>query len=112
MTISFGDNVKIRKSQITDKLGLTGKIGQVSGETTVSVTDVDVIGQIEEDFAFSVFFEDEDTQYWFAPHLLEFVDHAEGTILQVGNVKAVRQADGTWEETVIPRRKKWWQFWK
>jgi hypothetical protein len=112
MTISFGDNVKIRKSQETDQLGLSGKFGQVSGVTTPSATDVDVIGQTKEGFALNVTIESEGTQYWFAPHLLEFVDHAEGTTLQVGNIRAIRQADGSWQETVITPKKKWWHFWK
>ena len=112
MTISFGDNVKIRSSQETDKLGLSGKIGQVSGETTPSVTGVDVIGHTEEDFAFNVNIEELDAQHWFAPYLLEFIDHAEGTTLQVGNIKAVRQSDGSWLETNITQKKKWWHFWK
>ncbi len=47
-----------------------------------------------------------------------------GTEIRVGNIKAVRNADGTWSETTIdgariePRfpslkltRKRWWQFW-
>jgi hypothetical protein len=110
--VSFGDNVKILSSEETDKLNLSGKIGQVYGETTPSVTGVEVIGGVEEDFALNVNIEDLNEQYWFAHHLLEFIDHAEGTTLQVGNIKAVRRNDGSWEETKIPPDKKWWQFWK
>ena len=112
MTISFGDNVKIRKSQETDQLGLSGKFGQVCGETTPSESGVNVIGHTEEDIALNVDIEGVGSQYWFAPHLLEFIDHAEGTTIQVGNIRAVRQADGSWQETKIASKKKWWHFWK
>ncbi len=110
--ISFGDNVKILSSEETNKLGLSGKTGQVYGETRPSVTDVEVIGEVEEDFALNVNIDDLNEQYWFAPHLLEFIDHAEGITLQVGNIEAVRRSDGSWEETKISPDKKWWQFWK
>lgn len=112
MTISFGDNVRIRESQVTDKLGLSGKIGNVSGETKPSVTNIEVIGNLESDFAFNVFFEDENEQYWFAPHLLEFVDHAVDTTIEIGNMKLIRQTNGTWKETDINPKRKWWQFWR
>ena len=112
MTISFGDNVRIISSQETDALGLSGKKGQVYGETTPSVTGVAVIGKTEEDFALNVSFEEIDQEFWFAHHLLEFIDHGEGTEIVIGNHRAVRQADGSWEESVVSPHKKWWQFWK
>ena len=52
--------------------------GQVYGETTPSVTGIEVVGNLRDDFAINVFFESRDTSYWFAPELLEFLDHAEG----------------------------------
>ena len=111
MNISFGDNVRVLSSTETDEKNLSGKIGQVYGETTPSSTSVEVIGEVKDDFAINVSFEDVGSEYWFAPELLELVDHAEGTEMIVGNIRAVRQADGSWKESEINSTKKWWQFW-
>ncbi len=111
MRIAFGDNVKVLSSPETDEKGLSGKTGQVYGETTPSVTSVDVIGDSQEDYAINVSIEELDEEYWFSPDLLELIDHAEGTEIIVGNHKAVRRADGSWEESKIEPTKKWWQFW-
>ncbi len=110
--ISFGDNVRIKASQETEALELSGKIGQVFGETTPSVTGVEVIGNTTDDYAINVSIEEINQQFWFAPHLLELIDHGEGTEVVIGNHRAVRQADGSWEESEITALKKWWQFWK
>jgi hypothetical protein len=112
MTVTFGDNVKILSSRETDELGLSGKKGQVYGETTPSATGVIVIGQTEDDYALNVFIEEMDQDFWIAPKLLELIDHGEGTEIVVGNLRAVRKADGSWDETVLKVDKKWWQFWK
>ncbi|WP_298868849.1 hypothetical protein [uncultured Gimesia sp.] len=98
MNISFGDNVKILASSETDALGISGKLGQVYGETTPSVTSMEVIGELAEDYAINVSIEGFDETFWLAPQLLEFVDHGQGTALEIGNRKAVRRADGSWEE--------------
>ncbi len=122
---SFGDNVRIRSTPETERLNLAGRQGTVSGFTTPSVTGVEAIGSPLEDYALAVMFEDAPVQVaWFASDLVEFVDHAPGTEIRVGNINAVRNADGTWNETTIdgarielrsqPReetRKRWWQFW-
>ncbi len=122
---SFGDNVRIRSTPETERLSLAGRQGTVSGFTTPSVTGVEVIGSPPEDYALAVMFEDAPVQdAWFAADLVEFIDHAPGTEIRVGNIKAVRNADGTWNETTIdgapierrsqpPKktRKRWWEFW-
>jgi hypothetical protein len=56
-TISFGDNVRVRATSLTQELGLAGMSGQVYGETTPSVTNVEVIGELREDYAINVFFD-------------------------------------------------------
>jgi hypothetical protein len=91
---------------------VSGKIGQVYGETTPSVTSVDVIGRVTDDFAINVSIEGVEEQYWFAPDLLEFVDHGAGTEIVIGNHRAVRRADGSWDESRIKPEKKWWQIWR
>lgn len=112
MNITFGDNVRILSSPETDERGLAGKEGQVHGETTPSVTLVEVIGEVKNDYAINVSIDGMDSELWFAPELLELVDHAEGTETVIGNYRAVRRADGTWNESGTNTNKKWWQFWK
>jgi hypothetical protein len=112
MSIAFGDNVRVLPSPETDERGLTGKTGQVYGETTPSVTSVEVIGEAKGDYAINVSIEGVGSELWFSPDLLELIDHAEGTEIIIGNHKAVRRADGSWEESVVSPTKKWWQFWR
>lgn len=115
--ISFGDNVSVRSTPLTQKLGLAGLTGQVFGETTPSSTNVEVIGEKREDYAINVFFESRDEGFWFSPELLELVDHAEGTEITLDGVskKWTRTASGDWAESVTEdsqsQNKPWWKFW-
>ena len=118
---SFGDNVRIRSTPETVSLGFAGLTGSVLGFTTPSVSQVEVVGLQREDYALCVMFEDTavpDT--WFARDLVEFLDHAPGTEARIGNLRAVRNADGTWTETFINgtspaeapvAARPWWKFW-
>jgi hypothetical protein len=110
-TITFGDNVRVRPSPETEARGVAGLLGQVYGETTPSVTGVAVIGEVTRDHALNVHFEGRTETLWFAPELLEFVDHAAGAEIRLDGVpkKWVRTAAGAWTE--IPDRKPWWRFW-
>lgn len=110
MNIGFGDNVRILSSPETDERDLSGKTGQVYGETTPSITAVEVIGEVKNDYAINVSIDELDSEFWFAPDLLELIDHAEGTEIIIGNSRAVRRADGSWEESGTVSNKKWWQF--
>jgi len=91
--------------------------GQVYGETTPSVTSVEVIGEIREDYAINVFFDDRQESFWFAPVLLEFIDNAPGTEIRLDGVpkKWVRTASGEWAESAADASpdagKPWWKFW-
>lgn len=97
--IAFGDNVRVRKTPLTEKLGLDSLTGAVYGETTPSRTSVEVIGELKDDYAIAVDFEDREESLWFAPHLLELVDHASGTEMTFKGVdgKLVRNESGEWE---------------
>ncbi len=110
MKIAFGDNVRILSSPETDKIGLSGKTGQVYGETTPSSTSVTVIGELIDDYAINVSVDDAGGEYWFSPNLLKFINHGKGTEITIGNRRAVRNADGSWEDFITS--KKWWQFWR
>jgi hypothetical protein len=96
--ISFGDKVRITATPATQAAGVAGRIGNVTGFTTPSLLGVKVIGEVKEDFAFSVTFENPDTQVWFAPELLELVDRAPGQDIQIRQKRWVRRADGGWDE--------------
>jgi hypothetical protein len=109
--ITFGDNVRVRSTPETEELGVAGQVGQVYGETTPSVTGVAVIGLLTGDYALNVFFEGREDTLWFAPELLEFVDHAAGTEIRLGSVAKewTRSVSGEWVET--SDEKPWWRFW-
>jgi hypothetical protein len=98
MAISFGDNVRVASTPLTSSLGLAGQTGAVYGETTPSVTGVEVIGGAAADYAINVQLDGPDQSLWFASDLLEFVDHAPGTEIVIGNKRMVRSASGEWVE--------------
>ncbi len=111
--IEFGDNVRVRVTPFTEEKGLAGLQGQVYGETTPSVTNVEVIGTLTNDYAINAHFDEKDGTFWFAPDQLEFVDHGPGTEIAVGNKRIVRREDGSWAESTIETRKSpWWKFWQ
>jgi hypothetical protein len=95
--VSFADHVRIVDAHETRRGGWAGHHGKCWGITTPSVTGVQVIGGTEGDLAFNVHF-DEDTvpDAWFHPDLVEYVDHAAGTDIRVGNHHLVRDAAGDW----------------
>ena len=127
--ISFGDNVQVCDVVITRNLALAGLKGEVFGVTTPSVTRVEVIGTLTSDVAINVHFPSLDKDFWFAPELLEFLDHGVGTVITIGRHKLVRQSDGSWLEEktgltfkdpaqVHPAYQRftkplrpWWKFW-
>ena len=98
--ITMFDRVRVRAASDTESRGLAGLLGDVHGETTPSKTGVEVVGQLASDYAIAVMFQGRPEAIWFAPELLEFVDHAPGTEIQIGKVakKWVRREDGNWDE--------------
>jgi hypothetical protein len=112
---TFGDNVRIRPSAETESKGLAGLVGNVYGQTTPSVSGVEVIGELTSDYAINVFFEDRHESFWFASALVEFVDHAPGTEITLDGVpkKWVRAETGEWREESVETKsaKPWWRFW-
>ena len=113
--ISFGDNVRIKQCSLTEQIDVAGLIGNVTGETRPSVTSVKVIGELKNDFAFYVLFDELNKGYWFTPELLEFIDHAPGTEITLKGVpkKWTRSESGEWVETNTEelKGKPWWKFW-
>ena len=97
-TPGFGDNVRILVTPLTEELGYAGLTGTVYGETTPSSTSVEVIGDATDDYALNVMLDGCDDQLWFAPQLVELVDHAAGTTIRIGDREMVRRDDGEWDE--------------
>ncbi|HET7540568.1 MAG TPA: hypothetical protein VFK05_11875 [Polyangiaceae bacterium] len=93
------DNVRIRSTPATEAAGLAGLQGRVYGLTTPSHVEVRVIGESTEDCAYCIHFESRSEEVWLAPELVEFVDHAPGTIVALpGFPTRVRLANGEWAE--------------
>lgn len=114
----FGDNVRIKETPETQALGIAGRLGNIYGFTTPSVTSVDVVGSKAEDLAYSVNIEELNKQFWLASDLIEFVDHGAGAEMRLDGVPMTwrREADGSWTEipdqpSAMPAKKPWWQFW-
>jgi hypothetical protein len=98
MAVSFGDRVRIASTPLTVSMGLAGLTGVVYGETTPSVTRVEVIGGAPTDYAINVQLDGRAETLWFAPQLVEFVDHAPGSVAVIGNKRLIRTASGEWIE--------------
>jgi hypothetical protein len=129
VSISFGDNVRVRDTPVTRARSLADLTGVVHGHTKPSVTQVEVIGDLLSDYAIAVHFERLGASLWFARELLEFMDHGSGTVITIGMHKLVRQMDGSWLEEKTGRTFKdpamahsgyrrfikpsrpWWKFW-
>jgi hypothetical protein len=95
--ISIGDNVRIVRSELTAALGHADEVGVCHGFATPSVTGVEVIGDSSDDMALAVHFGDDGMdEVWFAPDLVQFVDHAAGSRATVGDQEFVRADDGSW----------------
>ena len=116
-TISFGDTVRVRATGATKEAGHADLVGTVRGETTPSSTGVDVIGELEADYAINVYFEDKGAGVWFEPRFLQFVDHTAGLEIGLDGVakKWVRSEDGEWIEhsagAESGKDQPWWKIW-
>jgi hypothetical protein len=121
---TFGNKVRIKDAPLTKEKGLAGKIGEVYGQTTPSIMDIEVIGTPKDDFAVNVYFDDLKTSFWFDADLLETMDDGQGSVITLDGVnkKWTKGQNGQWiEEDTTPTTyqsivqttdKKWWNFWK
>jgi hypothetical protein len=113
-TPAFGDNVCIADTPLTRETGFAGQRGVVYGVTTPSVTGVESIGKSAQDVALNVHFASRNEGFWFAPELVQLVDHGAGTEITLKGVekKWVRREDGGWDErSSAPQKRPWWKFW-
>jgi hypothetical protein len=99
MTIpDFGDNVCIKDTPLTRENGLAGERGVVYGITTPSATGISFIGTSKQDVAFNIHFEHRKGEFWFAPELVQFVDHNAGLTVTIGEKELIRRSDGGWDK--------------
>lgn len=101
MIIEFGDNVKFVDNDATRKAGVALKEGVCLGFTTPSITNITFIGYTEIDYAISIQLNDTQEILWATQDLVQFVNHGEGQVIEIGNKRATRRADGSWKEEVI-----------
>ncbi len=84
--IHFGDRVRILDTGATRAVGLAGLSGVVYGETTPSTTNVEVIGNVKNDYAINVYFDQSAKQFWFGTDQLKFLDHHPGSTATIDGV--------------------------
>lgn len=100
----FGDRVRVKVTPETTASGVAGLEGDVYGFTTPSSTGMQVIGGAPDDYALNVSIEGHGSDLWFRPDLLEFLHHNPGMEMIAGNVRTVRQADGSWKKCPIDKQ--------
>lgn len=111
---TFGSKVRIKRTTETEEKGLANKEGDVYGLTTPSIMDFDVIGNLIEDRAINVHFDDLNESFWFAEQLIEHLDSGNGTEIRLDGVdkKWTKGEKGEWIEENTQKDRKWWEFWK
>jgi len=92
------DNVRVVATSETESRGFAGRTASCYGFTTPSITGegIDAIGGTDADLAFNLYFEDTEEDAWFAPDLVEFVDHGPGQTIGIAGKTFIRNADGDW----------------
>lgn len=83
---SFGNQVKIISTPETEERGYANRIGEIFGQTTPSMMDFEVIGKLNEDVAFNVFFEETKESVWISEQLLEKIDNGERATITLDGV--------------------------
>ncbi|PIQ14979.1 MAG: hypothetical protein COW67_10890 [Flavobacteriales bacterium CG18_big_fil_WC_8_21_14_2_50_32_9] len=124
---TFGNKVRIRRTPETEEKGLADKEGEVYGHTTPSMMDFEIVGNLKEDFAINVYFEDLSESFWFAEELVEYLNNGQGTEITLDGIdkKWIKGDNGEWfEEDTSPtweknkaeqnqsESKDWWKFCK
>ena len=125
---TFGNKVKIKSTPETEEKDLANKTGKVYGQTIPSMMDIDVIGNLKEDFAINVHFEELGQSFWFAEELIEHIDNGQDAEISLDGIdkKWTKGENREWiEEDTSPlnRERKteqnqsennrdWWKLWK
>jgi hypothetical protein len=109
----FGDLVRIVSTPETERAGLAGLVGRVRSETQPSVSGVEVIGAVADDFALQVDFDDPKGSRWLTLELVEFVDPKQKQSQRSGSTtppqERVRPKTEEWQEKDLPSSR-WQRF--
>jgi len=95
--MTMGDRVCIRENDDPIAHVLSGRCGIVYGDTTPSISAVDVIGRTNFDYAVNVCLDGDSASSWYALELIEFIERGDGTTIKVGEHTYTRRADGGWD---------------
>ena len=76
--IRFGDYVQVIESPLTKRLGIAGLTGRVYGEATPSITCIAIIGELQDDYAVNVYFDELSKTKWISPGCLRLIISAKG----------------------------------
>ncbi len=98
MQAGFGDRVRFRSTELTERLGISGQLGSVFGESVPSSSGVVVEGPCPGDFAVNIVVDGRTGSVWIAPDHVEFVDHGAGQEMRLGDKRFIRSASGEWIE--------------
>ncbi len=111
---TFGNKVRIKRTSETEEKGIADKEGEVYGQTTPSMMDIEVIGTLKEGIAINVYFDDLNESFWFAEDLIKQLDNGQGTEITLDGIdkKWTKGESGEWIEEDTKKENKWWQFWK
>ena len=125
---TFGNKVRIKRATETEEKGLADMEGEVYGQTTPSMMNLEIIGNLKEDIAINVHFENLGKSFWFAKDLIEHLDNGQGVEITLDGIdkKWTKGENGEWnEEDTSPlntkskperiqfeRKRDWWKFWK
>lgn len=110
----FGNKVLIKRTIETEEKGLADKEGEVYGQTTPSMMDIEVIGTLTKDVAINVHIDDLNEAFWFVEDLIEHLDNGLGAEITLDGIdkKWTKGENGEWIEENTKQDKKWWQLWK
>ncbi len=109
--LAFGDNVRVKETADMLHEGIAGLEAVVHGFTTPSVTGMEPIGALQDDFALNVYVTSLQKDYWLDPSNIELISRPETMEIKVaGKTIRVTQKDGVYKEEIIEERP-WWRFW-
>lgn len=84
---TFGYKVRIKRTPETEEKGLADKEGEVFGQTTPSMMNLEIIGNLRVDFAINVHFKDLEESFWFAEELVEYLDIGQGSVITLAGIE-------------------------
>ena len=100
---SFGNKISLKSTRETEVRGFANHIGEIYGQTTSSMMDFEVIGEVKENIAFNIYFEESNESIWFAEHLIEEIDNGQGATISLDGIEKTwtKNSNGEWLEKNI-----------